>query len=320
MISKILFFPFTHIAQKQLDTVLTFCPLFEYFPAAKDLKRYPLVQEKFEQQKIFPLFSSPDDLAMVEQSVEQYLAWAQIHKGNEVNLKSLIKDNPYFTNDTQVTAIKSQIKSAKDDEASSLTGESALQRDLLFLKMAHLCDEQNESIDLELKTLDKNREKLVSTLRGLENDLNENDLGIADSGKDPGTMMTRERICAWSRCVAQKTDMESDGTRFLYVTTSEAVFDYIESNCSYVVNTLDIDKIKVHENECENKSEWQHQLSDYLMGAIQGDGNRKKELPKVNDGCSLSGQIKLGLFSGNNINKLFNTSDKQIPVCLIKLK
>jgi hypothetical protein len=76
----------------------------------------------------------------------------------------------------------------------------------------------------------------------------------------------------------------------------------------------------VHENYCENKSEWQHQFCDYLMGAIQGDGNRKNDLPKVNDSCSLSGQMKLSFFSGSKINNLFNMSNEQIPVCLIRLK
>jgi len=56
------------------------------------------------------------------------------------------------------------------------------------------------------------------------------------------------------------------------------------------------------------------------MRAIQGNGTRENELPKVSDRCSLSGRIKLTLFSGNDINKLFNSSEKQIPVCLIKLK
>ena len=223
-----------------------------------------------------------------------------------------------------MTAIKSRIKGFKEgkrDPDTALSDESALQRDLLFLKMAQLCDEQNERIDLELKNLDTTRHKLMSTLRGLESPSSDIKGSKTDGDKDSGDMMTRERIYTWSGCMAQKGAFKKEGGgQPLFITTSEAVFDYLESICKDVVNALDIDKIKVHENECENKSEWQHYFCDYLMRAIQGNGTRENNMPKVNDKCSLSGQIKLNLFSGNDINKLFNYSEKHIPVCLIKLK
>ncbi len=320
MTLKVLFFPFTHITRNQLDTLLTFFPSFHHLPVSVDFNQDQVLRNLFEQGKITPFFSSAEELEPVEQKVEQYLAWARIHKGNEVNLKSLLKDTPSFTSDTHVTAIKSQIKGTQGDIASAVSDEFVLQRDLLFLKMAQLCDEQNERIDLELKNLDKTREKLVSTLRGLEEPLSEAQAGKTGDYQDFGAVMTRERISAWSGCMAQKGGIKSDGNRPLFVTTSEAAFDYLESNCEDIVNTLDIDQIKVHENCCENKSEWQRQFCDCLTGAVQGDGNRENNLPKIEDECSLFGQIKLSYFSGNGINNLFNLSDKQIPVCLIKLK
>ena len=323
MAIKLLFFPFTHITRNQLSTILTFFPSFQYLPVSRDFKHHPTLQELFEKGIIIPFFSSSEEIVALELKLEQYLAWARIHKGNEVNLKSLLRDNPYFTSDSDVAAIKSQVKGVKggvDAGDTALPGESALQRDLLFLKMAQLCDEQNESIDLELKDLDTTRDKLVSTLRGLESPLSEIKDSKANDYKDSGAMMTLERIKAWTGCMTAKGTLKKDGGSPVFVTTSEAVFDYLESNCKDVVNALDIDKIKVHENECENKSEWQHQFCDYLMRAIQGDGIQENNLPKVNDRCSLSGQIKLCLFSGNGINKLFNCSDKQVSVCLIKLK
>ncbi|WP_300463337.1 hypothetical protein [Desulfobacula sp.] len=321
MTIRCLFFPFTHITGNQLNTLLAFFPSFQHFPISADFKHDLPLQTLCEQGKIIPVFSSPQEISSVELKVEQYLAWAQIHKGNKGNLKSLLKNAPYFTNDTHVTAIKSQIKGMKDDPSASLTDESVLQRDGLFLKMAQLFDMQNERIDLALKDLDKDRDKLVSTLRGLESVSTETENSPAEDHNDFGAMMTRERIMAWSGCMARKGIwQQADSRRRLFVTTSKAVFDYMTSNCEDVVNTLDIDQIKVHENYCENKSEWQHQFCEYLMGVIQGDGNRKNDLPEVNDGCSLSGQMKFGFFSGRNINTLFNISDEQIPVCLIKLK
>lgn len=322
---QFLFFPFTHMTRIQLNTVLAFFSSFQYFPGLMGLTHHQALQEAFEQGKIHPVFSSPEDLATVDQKLSQYQAWVQIHKGNETNLKLLLKDNPYFTSDTDVIRIKSQIKGAKDGKERDIVDVALLddfswQHNLLFLKMAHLCDEQNEQIDLALKKLETNRDKLMLTLCGLESPLSEEDSMAGDS-KDLGAMMTRERIHAWSGCMAQKGVLiQEEGRQPLFITTSEAVFEYLESNCQDSINTLDIDKIKVHENECENKSEWQHHFCENLMRAIQGNGIQKNDIPEVNDRCSFLGQIKLSLFSGKKINDLFNYSGKQIPVCLIKLK
>lgn len=322
MIHNFLFFPFTHMTQKKLNTILAFFPSFQYLPGSRDFKQDHALQELCDLGQIHPIFLSSDEFEAVEQKIEQYQAWAQIHKGNEVNLKSLLKDSPYFTSDTDVTAIKSRIKGFKQDKEDSgavVSTESTLQHNLLFLKIAHLCDEQNERIDLQLKELDTSRDKLMSVLRGLDSPLDIQDSKM-DGDNDSGAMMTRERIYAWSGCMAQKGALEQGGGSFLFITTSEAVFSYLESICTDVINALDIDKIKVHENKCEKKSEWQHQFCDHLMRAICGNGIRENELPKVTDGCSLSGRIKLKFFSGNDINQVFNCSENQIPVCLVQLK
>ncbi|MBC8439566.1 MAG: hypothetical protein H8D87_07770 [Deltaproteobacteria bacterium] len=333
MTIRFLFFPFTHIRENQLRIVLTFFPSFEYLSMTGDFNNHPNLHKAFGQGKITPFFLSYDQVVTVEQNLEQYLAWARIHKGNEANLKSLLKDTPYFTNDSDVTAIKTQIKGGNGgkDPDLALPGESTLQQDLLFLKMAQLYDEQNEGIDLALNDLSTSHDKLISTLRGLEYFSSEaENIKAEDSkaenykdvySKDAGGIMTQQRIRAWSRSMTSMGGgLKQDGDTPLFITASDAVFDYLESNCKDVVNALDIDNIKVHENECENKNEWQHQFCDYLVRAIQGDGIQENNLPEVNDSCFLSGQIKLCIFSGNDINRLFNCSNKQISVCLIKLK
>ena len=351
MTIRFIFFPFTHICENQLKTVLTFFPSFEYLPITKDFDSRPNLDKLFGQRKIGPFFLSNDRHVALEQNLEQYLAWAQIHKGNEVNLKLLLKQTPYFKSDSDVTSIKSKIKKSHGgkDPDNVFSSESHLQQDLLFLKMAGLYDEQNEGIDFALNHLDKSHDTLISNLRGLESfsshdkmskvqdntDVDsENELDHQNGSdnkkgpnnknkeaKDAGAFMTQQRIWAWSRCMAAMGGLNHlEGDTPLFITTSEAVFDYLESNCNDVVNALDIDKIKVHENECKNKSQWQDQFCDDLMRAFQADGDRENNLPEINDNCHLSGQIKLCIFSGDDINKLFNLSDKQIYVCLIKLK
>lgn len=319
MNQNIVFFPFTHMTRHQLKTLYSFFPAIHHLPVSVDFKPYPDLQTLYEQNKIHPFFSSAETIEKINGKVEEYLSWAQLHKGNEYNLKTLFKDNPYFTSDSNVTAIKSQIKGDQGSKDASVKGEAVL-KDLLFLKMAQQCDQQHEQIDLELNHLDETREALISDLRGI-------DAGSSDVkdradrvSEDSGSLMTRERIGSWARCFTRAGGLKIETGRWMFVTTSEAVFDFLESNYKDVVNTLDIDKIKVHENGCENKSEWQRQFCEYLMEAVQEEGPLEKELPKVDDHCSLFGKIKLNLFSGNAINHLFNLSEKQIPVCLITLK
>ena len=317
--NRYLFFPFTHITQNDLDTILTFLPQFHCLSISRDFKKNRVLHQISNQGKIIPHFLSPETLLPVEQKAEQFFEWARIHKGDERNLKSLFKDNPYLTSDSDVTAIKSQIRGSRKDREDSLPDESSLQKDLIFLKMAQLYDEQKEGINLELKDLTQTSDDLVSTLRGLE-DVEEkiNDTKL-ENYTDSGTIMTRERILAWFRCMEAMKLLEQAEAPPLFITTNREIFYYFESNCKDTINILDIDNIKVHGTRCENQDRWKDQFEDYLKGAIEGSGSHEKNLPEVNDRCSKRGQIKVCNFFGGDINKIFNVADKHISVCLIKL-
>ncbi len=317
--NRYLFFPFTHITQNDLDTILTFLPQFHCLSINKDFKKNRVLHQISNQKKIIPHFLSPETLAPVEQKAEQFFEWARIHKGDEHNLKSFLKDNPYLTSDSDVTAIKSQIRGNKKDGQDSLSDELSLQKDLLFLKMAQLYDEQKEGIDFELKDITQTSDALVSTLRGLEDFEKEIKKTKPDNYTDSGTIMTRERIQAWFRCMKAMKLLNQEEAAPLFITTNREIFYYFESNCKDTINILDIDNIKVHGNRCENQDIWQDQFEGYLTGAIEGSGSRENNLPEVNDRCSKRGQIKVCNFVGGDINKIFNVADKHISVCLIQL-
>jgi len=317
--NRYFFFPFTHITQNDLDTILTFLPQFHCLSINRDFKKNRVLHQISNQKKIIPHFFSPETLAPVEQKAEQFFAWARIHKGDEHNLKSFLKDNPYLTSDSDVTAIKSQLRGNKKDGQDSLSDDLSFQKDLLFLKMAQLYDEQKEGIDLELKDLTQTSDALVSTLRGLENFEKEIKKTKPENYTDSGTIMTRERILAWFRCMKAMKLLNQEETASLFITTNREIFYYFESNCKDTINILDIDNIKVHGNRCENQDIWQDQFEGYLAGAIKGSGSHENKLPEVNDRYSKRGQIKVCNFVGGDINKIFNLADKHISVCLIKL-
>lgn len=316
--AQYIFFPFTHISQHQLRAVSVFFPEWYYLPLQHEKEDLPHIKAAVQAGELKRIPLSTEDLDTAKQKVLQYTQWAKIHKGNERNLKAILKDSAYFTSDTQVTAIKSQIKGklAKKADAAAQRREKAL----LFLSMAQMCDEQNEQIDLELKAVEKNRENLFSALLGSDDPIREISEGSSFTDTDAGLIMTRERITAWAGCMALAGEMNDGQKPWFLVTTSPAVMDYLESNCSDVINALDIDQIKVHENNCSMKTKWQHQFCESLMQAVHGEGIREKDLPKITDSCVVSGQIKLCVFSGDFINELLKVSGKQIVVCLVNLK
>ncbi len=319
-VNRYFFFPFTHITQNDLDTILTFLSRFHCLSIKRDFKKSKNLQQLFDQKKIIPHFLSPEILAPLDQKAEQFFEWAGIHKGDEQNLKLFLKDNPYFTSDSDVAAIKSQIRGNKKDGQDSISDDLFFQKDLLFLKMAQLYDEQKEGIDLELKDLTQTSDDLVSTLRGLEDFEEEINNTKPDNYTDSGSIMTRERILAWFRCMKAMKLLNQEEAAPLFITTNREIFDYFESNCKDIINILDIDNIKVHGNRCENQDIWQDQFEGYLVGAIKGSGSNGNNLPEVNDRCSKRGQIKVCNFSGGDINQILNAADKHISVCLIKLK
>ena len=319
-VNRYFFFPFTHITQNDLDTILTFLPQFHCLSISRDFKKNRVLHQMTNQGKIISHFLSPETLVPVEQKIEQFFEWAGIHKGDEQNLRLFLKDNPYFTSDSDVAAIKSQIRGTKKDGQDSISDDLSFQKDLLFLKMAQLYDEQKEGIDLELKDLTQTSDDLVSTLRGLEDFEEEINNTKPDNYTDSGTIMTRERILAWFRCMKAMKLLNQEEAAPLFITTNREIFDYFESNCKDIINILDIDNIKVHGNRCENQDIWKDQFEGYLVGAIKGSGSNGNNLPEVNDRCSKRGQIKVCNFSGGDINQVLNAADKHISVCLIKLK
>lgn len=313
----LLFFPFSHVSRLQRETLLAFFSSFQYTPLVTDFGREPEMAQLETAGRVTPQFAKAEKLAAIETRVNDYLAWVQLHKGNERNLKALLKDNPYFTDDTGVASIRSQLR-----RGTGSTTDTKKARDpdpLLFLKFAQMADEQNEKIDAELMGLEKSKAALFSELKG-ELDAEIPD-GPAPESRDPGRVMTGERIANWIRYAGREGLLKSDGAGPLLVTTSDAVFDHLASISKGAINALDIDTIKVHEDGCELKPEWQECLLETLEKAMAGEGLTDDKLPEsIQDNCGIKGQIRLGLFSGIDLGDQVPLPGRPMVVCLVKLR
>jgi hypothetical protein len=346
--SDYLFFPFSHISKEQLKTISAFFPKFGLLPLVQDFTSDPILAKLTEQGILEPHFPPIQSLVQAEKQVQSYLDWAQLNKGNEKNLKSLLKDQPYFFDGTGISSIQSQIRGGTGKVGESIKEgtlgreksdkEKLVQDPLLFLKFAQLLDIQNEAVDEQLQALEQTRISLFSELKGEKgrvdfgkNVLGQNKLSQKDSDSyergqrdtypnDPGRFMTKERIISWIRYANEKDFVTGNGKFPVLVTTSPAVLDYLMSVSEYVINALDIDSIKVHEDGCENKHRWQQSLDKFIKEIIVRKSSSKKDLPCADDRCSQSGQIQLCLFSGESLGELFNMPGRQLAVCLVKVK
>lgn len=318
--SYCIFFPFSHISKQQLDTLQAFFTSFAYFPAAVDLNHQPELRDVAGEGLINPLFSSKEDLSIVDQTFNQYMSWVKLHRGNEDNLKYLLKKTPHFTSDSDLPAIKSQIRGTHPKLEPRLNEKERLYQDLVFLKIARHWDQNNEAIDSDLRGVDQVRTGIFSDLLGEDNLDHVSESGGKPLADDPGATMTRERVAAFARCLNHSKVFETLDSPPLFITTSEAVVDYLETISSDVINALDIGPIKVHENECKEKTEWQRQVLEQLEYAGKNDAVFNNGRMLVTDGCSAEGQITLKFFSGNKIPYLFHLKDEKMRVCLIRLK
>lgn len=315
------FFPFSHITQAQLTTLSAFFSNIGFFPLTSDFHSDPVLASLTEKGILNPLFSSAKDLMEVEKQVQSYLDWAGLHKGNENNLKSLVKEHPYYSAVTDLARVQSQIKGGTRKALEPKEPEEPENPEinpLLLLKFAQLLDIQNEEIEDKLQKVEQRKAFLFSQLKG--EDREENSAKAIPGFHDPGMVMTQERVNSWVRYADEKGIFKEEGLPPVLITTSPAVLDYLMSKTRDVINALDIDFIKVHENGCFNKQGWQQDLHGFLEEAIAGRSASGIDLPGADDPCTLTGQIKLCIFPGGDINTFFNIPGKQLVVCLVTLK
>lgn len=275
-----------------------------------------------EQKRLIPHVITEAYQTFIEQKTAEFMNWAEINKGNEHNLKHLLKEQAWFTDETDITAIKSSLK--KESASGSGAGGGSWEKDLLFLQMARIHDEQNENINQEMENIRRRQSSLFADLKGdpafLE--IAEEHSGPFRTGREDFFMIER-RIKAYSRIVFGPKDFfKPQGKELLnplLITADEEVFSFVESSCTNFIKLLDIDKLKVHENNCSEKDRWQEQFADFLADAVSNRHNDSSRLKNAADDCSLKGRVRLGVILEKDVKSIFDLDFEELPVCLIRL-
>ena len=188
-----------------------------------------------------------EKLASAEQKVRAYLDWAAIHKGNEKNLRALIRENVFFKDDSGVAAIRAGIRNRAVSRDPNMTTVRDSNDSLVFLKLADIHDRESQDIQAALDALDQEKAALFAELKG------DGDMSLSvdhTHPPEPGQAMTEKRINAWLETAVDAKLFDQEGIPVL-ITTSRAVMDEFLTGAGKAINALDIDSIKVHENDCE---------------------------------------------------------------------
>jgi len=251
--------------------------------------------------------------------------WAAHSGAAPGQLKSLLRKTPYFTSDTQVSAIDSQIRKGSAPETPREDPEKALIKALAFLCLARDNDEQRAAIDDALSNLNERNHRLFATLAGEEstsprpdNDrLSPEDVSFmpTGTGEDPGALMTPLRIRSWFAVFSRLAGtgdipMGVKDEPIILITTSPAVLAFFEQISQEGQLLLDKEINYVHKETCATGSFLQDQLVDDVRLAVSGQGQGKGGGMKDKKILPGGPRLKLHVFKGDEIRRFFHWDDE----------
>ena len=317
------FFPFTFMDDRQAKTLSSFFDNFNVLdihggavlpePMAGLAAKGTLTRVCLDKEK----------LALAEQKVRAYLDWASIHKGNEKNLRALIRENVFFKDDSGVAAIRAGIR----NRTGSHDPDTAIDGDgndfFVFLKLADIHDREHQAIETALDALDQENAALIAELKG------DGDIFVSEGHpktSEPGQAMTEKRIQAWLKAADDAELFDQSGVPVL-ITTSRAVMDDFLIGAGKAINALDIDCIKVQTNNCEVIKQRHLKIKAILNQMAKGEqmangltlDPEKEDFEGADQGPG-TGRIQIRFFSGlGDVNLIKKNPGGQIGVCLVEL-
>lgn len=311
------FFPFTFMDNRQAKALSCF---FNHLNVL-DIHDGGVLPEPMAgleaQGRLNRLCLDREKLARAEQKIRSYLDWAAIHKGNEKNLRSLIREEMFFKDDSGLAAIRAGIRSGAASQAPEPKTGPDSNDSLVFLKLADIHDRQSQDIQAALDSLDQENAALFAELKGDE----EIDPAVDHTqAAEPGQAMTEKRIAAWLKAAGDGACFDQDGTQVL-VTTSRAVMDEFLAGAGKPINALDIDSIKVHEKDCEFIEQQNFKIHTIIEQMAQGlTPDFEEGYFKGADHEPVTGRIQIRFFSGLcDLNVTEKNPGGQIGVCLVEL-
>ena len=345
------FFPFTHISQTQKEVLSSVFDQLIFLPIEQQ-RDEPVEKIQTDRQWLRVLYGNKDQILGAMRGAEEYIEWAKIHQGSDIDLRILLKSHPYLSGtqrdednddidtrikENSVPVLKSKILGQADPthrqqipqgDGTQNSKVSALEQALLFLRIAQITDAEKERIDQEFVKLSKTHQDLftimipdqeAASVIPEETEHTEQGSDPIPQTADPGEHLTQKRVQSWLTYFFNGPFKETGAEYPVLVTTSKAVFEYLRSFVKKSTNTLDIDSIKVHENNCANKIRWQKQFVKVAESALSRGLEHSASIPSADDGCCLDVQINVCLLSKDDLDHVAQVDVEKMVICLVQL-
>ena len=342
---KIIYFPFTHVSVQDRVALGTF--FREVFVVSSDpeqqwsaglsrkppdvpgrLNRSGGAGEKEDRGDELPpcfnLLPFPGELReQVVRLLADHRQWAAHSGARPGHLKEVLRKTPYFTSDSQVSVIQSQILKQGSSEETREVPDNALLRALAFLCLARENDEQHAVIEAALSNVNKKRRALFSTLRGdgpltVSESRDDNaccdedsPLTLRGDGTDPGAQMTAVRLGSWFRVFKAVVPEDWQEQPLILVTTSPAVVEFFEQISSGRKLLLDKGAIYVHKETCAMGSPLQDQVMTDIESAVSGTDVKGTKPEQEPSETAFSRRLRLYHFRGDDVHRFFCREGKE---------
>ena len=164
------------------------------------------------------------DSIQLGQAVRSFDQWGELHRGRVGDLSTFFEAGQGAGGqEGSVHQIRSQIRRWGDTGAEGT--DAALFQAGLFLCLAHKYDQQQDALAQELgsvRRLERQFGKILGDIDDPDASMGPALFPVGYGSADPGQFMTERRLQAWARFAASQ-----DGPDGVYVTTSQAVWDYL---------------------------------------------------------------------------------------------
>ncbi len=326
---KPLFFPFTYLREQDAGILLACFNSFSFFSTSYREEFEIDSPDLFNDSRIDPVFMEDDELKPVVETLKEYKNWAMLNDGNPGSLKALFRKTPYFTSDTGVANIRSEIgkrSTGKHDSKKNGPYEenTFFLNALLFLKLAHENDAEKDEIELKFQSVSAEESQLFLNVRGeIEKNISDNVHGAGpNSGGnyDPGILMAGKRLCAWVDILLEKRKKINLKEPLVLVTTSRGIADHIEAAIDNGENLSEIERLAFIENynvcsdSCNSGAACRDNLSAILKTAMSGNKIMQNDITGIESTDNenfFSVDISFYRLPGTDIKKLFCSLEMQ---------
>ncbi len=287
------FFPFSHITPEQEAIVETFLPECPHLV----LDCPESNTDKPSSSFFTPLYAASESsvissgmMNQIKNQAKDFHNWANMNKLGKWEIKSFFNENPWFSEPDGPLHLASQMRETKKHPENST---EILTKSLLILELMRMMDEANEAIDSRLQTIHQKHQTLFAQLQGELSEKNTAFSPVSSRNRNNGEedVMAEKRIRAFWQTLLHMGTLSSDRPLIL-VTTSSQVYDICTCRQQELRNPLDIVRIKVHEETCVHRKQWQTNFVQCFQDFLTGKGMDKSILDISCTNCKHTGYIR----------------------------